>query len=67
MKADLIGEGEILKQPELADTLEQLVREGDRLFYEGEIAESIVSKFEGKGGHLTEERFRDIVLYVEIR
>lgn len=51
----LIGEGETLKQPELADTLEALVREGDRLFYQGEIAESIVSVIRERGGHLSKK------------
>jgi len=49
----LIGEGEILKQPELADTLEALVHDGDRLFYEGDIAKSILSISDKPGGHLS--------------
>ncbi|MEH6617335.1 MAG: gamma-glutamyltransferase, partial [Porticoccus sp.] len=34
----LVGEYDVLKQPALADTLDCLVYEGDKLFYGGEIA-----------------------------
>lgn len=37
----MIGEGEVLRQPELADTLDALSREGDDLFYRGEIGAAI--------------------------
>ena len=39
---ELIGEGERLFQPELADTLDTLSREGPALFYRGEIASALV-------------------------
>ncbi len=39
---ELIGEGERLFQPELADTLDTLAREGPALFYHGEIASVLV-------------------------
>ena len=39
---DLIGEGERLFQPELADALDSLSREGPSLFYRGEIASTLV-------------------------
>jgi gamma-glutamyltranspeptidase/glutathione hydrolase len=51
----LCKEGEVLIQPELADTLEILAIEGDRLFYEGEIAKRLVELNRLDGGHLTEE------------
>jgi gamma-glutamyltranspeptidase/glutathione hydrolase len=47
----LTGEGELLRQPALADTLESLAAEGDDLFYRGEIAASIVREMRS-GGHL---------------
>ena len=53
----LIREGEVLKQPDLADLLEQMIYDGDRLFYEGEIAESISRMCLENGGHLTREDF----------
>ena len=39
---ELIGEGERLFQPEFADTLDTLAREGPALFYRGEIASALV-------------------------
>lgn len=47
--ARLVSEGELLKQPLLADTIEALAREGEPLFYQGEIAEAICTQ---QGGHL---------------
>lgn len=60
----LISKGEILKQPELADSLEALVSDGDRLFYQGEIAESIVSISRNLGGHLSR---KDLHNYCVVR
>lgn len=50
---ELIRTGEILKQPELANILEELVINGDQLFYKGEIAESISGISREEGGHLS--------------
>jgi gamma-glutamyltranspeptidase/glutathione hydrolase len=47
----LVGEGETLCQPALADTLESLAIEGEDLFYRGEIAAVIVRDVRS-GGHL---------------
>ena len=41
-RGELIGEGERLFQPELADALDTLSREGPALFYRGEIAAALV-------------------------
>lgn len=60
----LLGEGEILEQPELADTVEALVIEGDHLFYRGDVAESIVSKSQELGGHLSH---KDLEAYRVVR
>ncbi len=51
----LVQEGEILRLPELADTLLALVEEGDRLFYEGDIAAAIDRACRTGGGHLRRE------------
>ncbi len=48
-----IGEGEILVMPQLADTIEALAREGEDLFYRGEIAQRIQADCRARGGHLT--------------
>jgi len=49
----LIGEGELHRQPELADTLDVLAIEGDDLFYRGEIAQAIDRQCRDGGGSLT--------------
>ena len=43
------------KNPELADTLEALAREGSDLFYKGEVAKAIVRDQQTHGGLLTTE------------
>ncbi|MFZ0788989.1 MAG: gamma-glutamyltransferase, partial [Chromatiaceae bacterium] len=48
----LCGAGEQMRQPELADALELLAIEGDRLFYEGEIARTLVELCEHRGGQI---------------
>jgi len=46
-------EGENLRQPELADALELLAIEGERLFYQGEMGAELVAACESGGGYLT--------------
>ena len=60
----LVGDGETLQLPELADTLEALGREGDRLFYTGDIAASIDAASRGGGGLLTRD---DLASYQVIK
>jgi gamma-glutamyltranspeptidase / glutathione hydrolase len=47
------GAGQRLRQPEQADFLHALAREGEGLFYRGEVARSIGRLCEAQGGHLT--------------
>jgi len=47
--------GTLLKQPELAASLETIARDGARGFYEGEIAKKIVATVRGAGGLMTED------------
>lgn len=47
-----VQEGEVLRQPELADALETLAIEGDDLFYRGEIAAAIDEDMRN-GGQIT--------------
>ena len=49
-----VGEGETLRQTELADVLETLAVEGDDLFYRGEIAAAIAEDMR-EGGQVTRE------------
>jgi gamma-glutamyltranspeptidase/glutathione hydrolase len=44
--------GEKLRQPELADALESLAIEGERLFYEGEMGTELIAACESGGGYL---------------
>jgi gamma-glutamyltranspeptidase/glutathione hydrolase len=48
----LLGSGSLFRQPELADTLDWLAHEGDRPFYEGELAARLVAHCAEHGGHL---------------
>jgi gamma-glutamyltranspeptidase/glutathione hydrolase len=48
----LYGEGELMRQPDLAATLELLAVEGDRLFYEGEMAQALLALNRDHGGQL---------------
>lgn len=50
----LQGEGSLFRQPQLADTLDWLAREGDAPFYEGELAGRLVRHCADNGGHLTQ-------------
>ena len=51
----LLREGETLRQPELADALERLGKEGPDPFYSGDVAAAIVSWVTERGGMLTAE------------
>ena len=46
----LVVEGEHLRQPELADALELLALEGERLFYQGEMGAALVAACQSGGG-----------------
>ena len=46
------GEGDVLRQPDLAATLERIARHGPREFYEGSTAERIASAMQAGGGLL---------------
>ena len=45
--------GHRLTQPELAESLESLAREGEGLFYRGELGARLVAHCANEGGHLT--------------
>ena len=53
---ELAGQGEILRQPELADVLEVLAHEGPELFYRGEIA-ALIENDMLSGGQLNRVDF----------
>jgi gamma-glutamyltranspeptidase/glutathione hydrolase len=47
------NEGEILKQPEMAKTLDRMKKEGPREFYEGRTAQLIADDMKANGGLIT--------------
>ncbi len=53
----LPGVGETFKQPELAETLKAIVREGPEYFYRGPFAEKMVTEIRAIGGKPTLEDF----------
>ena len=55
----LTVEGENFRQPELADALELLATEGERLFYQGEMGAELVAACESGGGHLNKADLDD--------
>ena len=56
----LLQEGELMRQPDLADTREALAADSDRLFYEGEIGRSLIGQCTEHGGQLQRE---DLIRY----
>jgi gamma-glutamyltranspeptidase/glutathione hydrolase len=50
----LVREGDTLRQPELAESLERLGAEGAAPFYRGEVAAAVVEWVTSRGGTLTE-------------
>ncbi|MDX1593213.1 MAG: gamma-glutamyltransferase [Gammaproteobacteria bacterium] len=48
----LVRHRERLRLPRLADTLEVLAREGEALFYRGEIGQRLIADSRDRGGHL---------------
>ncbi len=49
----ILEEGELMRQPQLAETLERLANEGAELFYRGEIGREIARHCRDEGGLLT--------------
>jgi gamma-glutamyltranspeptidase/glutathione hydrolase len=54
-EAELLRAGDRFRAPEFADLLESLAIEGERLFYEGEVARSVADACASGGGHLSLE------------
>ncbi|MEX2657139.1 MAG: gamma-glutamyltransferase [Balneolales bacterium] len=51
----LAQEGDLLRQPALADCMESLANEGEAFFYRGEIAQEVDRMCREQGGHVTLE------------
>jgi gamma-glutamyltranspeptidase/glutathione hydrolase len=52
-------EGELFRQPDLAETFRRLIERGPREFYEGETARRIVAEMEAGGGLITLDDLKD--------
>lgn len=59
-----LGPGATLRQPELANTLDALAREGDALFYAGELGQRLVRDCAAQGGQIT---LADLAHYRAVR
>jgi gamma-glutamyltranspeptidase/glutathione hydrolase len=57
--------GQVLKQPQLAATLELIAKGGTRAFYEGPIAAAVVKASQANGGLLTLKDFKDYTVQWE--
>ena len=53
------NEGEVFRNPDLANTLETIAQNGTEAFYEGEIARTIADYAERTGGYLRMDDFRE--------
>ena len=58
-KGEVPAEGEIIRQPELGDTLRAVASHGAEIFYQGWIAESIAETVKKNGGALTVEDLKN--------
>ena len=56
---DVWQTGDVYTRENLAKTLEKIAKEGDKAFYEGEIAKNLVKDLQSLGGILTEDDLRD--------
>lgn len=56
---DYLKEGQLLKQPELAETLSRIERSGASEFYRGRTAKMIAADMKANSGLITEEDLRD--------
>ena len=55
--------GDVFTQTDLADSLRLIKDKGQKAFYEGEIAEKIVSDFSDNGGLITSQDLQDYEVY----
>ncbi|KAJ1818083.1 hypothetical protein LPJ75_001538 [Coemansia sp. RSA 2598] len=56
-RGNLLKPGDIVRRPELADTLEEIATQGASAFYSGRIADSLVRTVQEHGGILTKQDF----------
>ncbi len=54
-QGEILREGELLRNPELADALERLARDGAEPFYRGQLAAAVSDWLQARGGTITRE------------
>ena len=57
--------GDVFTQTDLAESLKLIKDKGQKAFYEGEIAEKIVSDFSDNGGLITSQDLKDYEVYLK--
>lgn len=57
-------QGSVIKNEDLARSLELIAAQGEAVFYRGEIAEKIVAAIQAEGGYLTMEDFASYEIHV---
>ncbi|XP_072515113.1 glutathione hydrolase 5 proenzyme [Salminus brasiliensis] len=61
----VLGAGDILRYPKLADTMETVAREGAEAFYTGKIAEDLIQDVQAANGTLSLEDLRSFEVRVD--
>ncbi len=56
--------GDVIRNEDLANTLKLIARDGEEVFYRGEIAQKIVDTVQKYGGNLTMQDFADYEIHV---
>ncbi len=54
-----LSQGDLLMQPDLADTYQHIAEEGSRWFYQGPFAEAVEKWMKANGGQLTAQDFKN--------
>lgn len=54
-----LTEGDVIKNPDYADTLDRLAASGAKDFYQGDLAKQIVSDLQDNGAFITDDDFRE--------
>lgn len=56
---EILKEGDLLKRPKLAETLQIIAEKGVEAFYDGELSDTIVEEIQADGGILTRDDLKN--------
>ncbi|CAF1456445.1 unnamed protein product, partial [Didymodactylos carnosus] len=62
---ELYGQGDKIKRPQLADTLQAIADNGSEAFYTGELSDKIVEEIKEKGGIITKEDLKNYTVHFD--